>query len=182
MNTKDFGPVKQLGYLVEDIEASVNAWMDHLNVGPWMIIKNVTLDCTFKGEPSAPLIDIALAYSGDVQVELIQQKNDAQSPYRKYFDEKRMGLHHTAYLCDDINKDVDQAVDQGLDVVCDINMFDGSRYVYAQNAALGEDIYIEFLENTDIMKEMFKSGIENAANWDGNRDIVVMDLAPADEG
>lgn len=177
MSGTNLGPVKQIGYLVEDIDAAVNAWMDHMGVGPWFVIKNIRLDCVYKGEPAQPLIDIALAYNGDVQIELIQQKNDAPSPYRKFFEEKRMGVHHLAHLCDNINEDVDRAVAQGLEVVCDINMFDGSRYVYAQNPALGNEVFVEFIENTDMMKEMFTSGIETAKNWDGNRDITVMDLA-----
>ena len=177
MTASNFGPVKQLGYLVEDIETAVSAWMEHAGVGPWLVIKNITLDCIYRGEKTAPLIDIALAYNGDIQIELIQQKNAQASPYRKYFEEKRFGIHHTAHLCNNINADVDRAVEQGLGIVCDIKMFDGSRYVYLQNPALGNEVFVEFIENTSMMKEMFRSGIENAANWDGKREFTVMDLA-----
>lgn len=177
MNERSFGPVKQIGYLVENVEQSIKAWMKHAGVGPWLIIKNIPLDCQYKGEVSQPLIDIGIAYSGDVQIELIQQKNEEPSPYLKYFEEKRFGQHHTAFLSDDINADIERAVSQGLEVVCDIKMFDGSRYVYMQSPLLGDDVFLEFIENTDMMQAMFKSGIEKARSWNGEEDISVMDLA-----
>lgn len=173
----NFGPIKQLGYLVENIDQAVAAWMDHQGVGPWMIIKNVPLKCTYRGEPSSPLVDIALAYRGDVQIELIQQTNDAPSPYRYYFNNQQFGLHHTAYLCEEIDTDISNAVANGHEIVCDINMPDGSRYVYTQIPALGEHVFVEFLEATDIMKQMFRDGIEAAKQWQGDRNTTVIDYA-----
>lgn len=177
----NFGAIRQLGYLVENIEGAVDAWMANMEVGPWIIIKNVPLRCTYMGQNSGPVIDIALGYRGDMQIELIQQTNDAPSPYRKYFQQKQFGLHHTAYLSDDMSATISQAQSIGHNVICDINMPDGGRYVYTQVDALGDDVFVEFLEATPNMLRMFEYGVPAAARWrpglTPENDITVMDLS-----
>lgn len=177
MQPDNFGPIKQIGYLVENLDDSVKAWMEHAAVGPWLQIKNIPLTCVCKGVPSVPKIDIGLAYRGDMQLELIQQTNDAPSPYRQYFVDRRMGLHHIAYLSNDVDADIAKAALMGLDAVCDIKMPDGGRYVYLQNTALGDDVYFELIDNNQATQALFKSGLEAAANWKGTRDITVIDYA-----
>lgn len=175
--SEQFGSTRQLGYLVPDIEKAVNAWMEHQGVGPWMIIKNVPLTCIYKGEESNPMIDIALAYQGDMQIELIQQTNDQPSPYLYYFQNQIFGLHHTAYLVEDIDSVIESAQANGHEVICDIQMPDGGRYVYTQLEALGEHVFIEFLSATDRMKGMFSEGIKAAKAWDGDSQVTVIDMA-----
>ena len=55
-------------------------------------------DFRYRGEPSPLEVSIALANSGALQIELIQQRNDAPSMYRDFLSrESRGGLHHVAY-------------------------------------------------------------------------------------
>jgi len=51
-------------------------------------------------------------------------------------------------------------------LVCDINMPDGARYAYMQSDALGEGVYLEFLQATVMMKTMFRRGIAASKAWD----------------
>lgn len=158
MTDKRFGPIRQLGYVVECLDEAVAAWQQSLGLGPWTIIRNVQLQCDQRGEKQQPLINLALAYQGEVQIELIQQLDDGPSPYREYIDRGHFGLHHMAYLCENIDGDILRAKSQGLDLVCDINMPDGGRYAYFQRPGLGNELYVEFLEATPTMKAMFKDG------------------------
>lgn len=177
MSPNSFGPIRQLGYVVQDLDAAVTAWTRHLGVGPWTIIRNVSLQSLYRGAASTPLIDIALSYRGEMQIELIRQRNDAPSPYRPWIEKGHYGLHHTAFLSEHIDEDVQRAESQGLEVVCDIRMPSGGRYVYLQSADLGPDIYIEFLEATPMMRQMFEAGIPAAAQWDGSGEPTVIDFA-----
>jgi methylmalonyl-CoA/ethylmalonyl-CoA epimerase len=172
-----FGNVRQLGYVVESLDAAIAAWSQKLGLGPWTVIKNVPLQMTYLGAPSQPLIDVALAFRGDVQVELIQQKNDAASPYRGFIEQRRFGLHHIAFVIDDIAAGVANAQRQGLELVCDIRMPTGGRYVYFKSPAPGETTFIEFLENNEQMKQMFAQGITAAAGWNGSGEPMVIDFA-----
>ena len=66
-----FGDIRQLGYVVQDLGRAVETWTTRLGVGPWTIIRDITLQSVYRGEPSAPLVDIALGYRGDLQIDLI---------------------------------------------------------------------------------------------------------------
>jgi len=172
-----FGDIRQLGYVVQDLGLAVDTWTRQLRVGPWTIIRNITLSSVYRGEPSAPLIDIALGYRGDMQIELIEQRNAAPSPYRSYIERGHYGLHHTAFLSERIDADVTRAESAGLQVVCDIRMPMGGRYVYLQSAGLGSQLYIELLEATPMLRQMFAQGIAAAAAWDGSGEPAVLDFA-----
>ena len=84
-----FGQIAQIGYVVTDIEASMRHWIRH-GVGPWFYIERVQMDYfRHRGVDSPVQMSIALANSGDVQIELIQQRNDAPSMYREFLDSGR---------------------------------------------------------------------------------------------
>jgi hypothetical protein len=172
-----YGNIRQLGYVVRDLGVAVETWTHQLRVGPWTIIRNIPLESVYRGEPSVPLIDIALGYRGDMQIELIEQRNEAPSPYRPYIERGHYGLHHTAFLSEHIDADVRSAEAAGLRVVCDIRMPMGGRYVYLQSPGLGSELYIEFLEATPTLQQMFAQGIAAAAAWDGSGEPVVIDFA-----
>lgn len=175
--TGGFGPVRQLGYLVPDLDAAVDAWMRTLGVGPWTKLVNIVLPATWRGAPTTVGMEIALAYRGDVQIELIRQRDDAPSPYRSWIRAGRFGLHHVAHLSEAIDADVERAAAAGLEVAFDIRMPAGGRYVYLQSPALGDDVFVELLEATPVMRDMFARGIAAAAAWDGTPEVAVIDLA-----
>jgi methylmalonyl-CoA/ethylmalonyl-CoA epimerase len=176
-NVRFPGTVRQLGHVVADLDASVAAWTTKLGVGPWTIMRNIPLQSVYLGKPTVPVIDIALSYRGDVQIELIQQKNDAASPYRTYIDRGQFGLHHIAFVCERIDDDVAQAQRQRLELVFEINMPGGGRYVYFKSPVPGEQTFVEFLEATGTIKQMFEHGVPAAAAWDGTGAPTVIDFA-----
>ena len=176
------GPIRQLGYVVENLDSAVEAWTTQLGVGPWTIIRNIALHSIYHGSPSQPLIDIALSYRGDVQIELIQQKNNAPSPYRPFIDRGQYGLHHTAFLSEQIHEHVQHLQQAGLSLVCDINMPTGGRYVYFASPVSGEQTFIELLEATPMMRKMFEQGIDASAVWDGRATPTVIDFAAMAQG
>lgn len=93
-----FGAVRQNGYVVRDIRAAMNHWIEVLGVGPWFYIDRVKTDWfRHRGVDSKVEMSIALANSGDLQIELIQQRNDAPSMYKEFLDSGREGLQHLAY-------------------------------------------------------------------------------------
>lgn len=170
----EFGPVRQLGHVVEDIRGSIDAWQDE-GVGPWLWMRNVRLNCEYKGQPSRPLIDVALSYRGEMQIELIQQHNDAPSPYLQTRNRREFGLHHRAFLCENIDRCVQQAEAQGLKILCDIRMV-GSRYVYLQVGDDSQAEFIELLPASFMMKRMIRRGVARAARWQGQGTAVEVNM------
>ncbi|MEJ0043875.1 MAG: VOC family protein [Rhizomicrobium sp.] len=93
-----FGKVCQNGYVVRDIEAAMRHWTEVLGVGPFYYIERVKMDWfRYRGAPSDAEISIALANTGDLQIELIQPRNDAPSMYRDFLAGGREGLQHMSY-------------------------------------------------------------------------------------
>jgi methylmalonyl-CoA/ethylmalonyl-CoA epimerase len=176
-----FGDIRQLGYVVENLERSVQAWSERLGVGPWTIIRNIPLRCVYLGVETVPLIDIALGYRGAMQIELIQQKNQAASPYRPYVERGEYGLHHTAFISTQMSEDLRRAEGAGLRLVCDIAMPSG-RYVYFEPAVPGERGLIELLEGTPMLLGMFEQGMRAAAQWQGGGEPAVIDFADLARG
>src|SRR6201996_8570876 len=93
-----FGAVRQNGYVVRDLRAALDHWVTVLGVGPWFYIERVKTDYfRHRGQDSAVEMSIALANSGDLQIELIQQRNDAPSLYKEFLDSGREGLQHLSF-------------------------------------------------------------------------------------
>ena len=102
-----FGKVIQTAYVVHDIEPVLRHWIENLGIGPWFYRELVPLDSfTYRGEPSDLKMSIALSYSGDMQFELIQPRNDAPSAYKDYLQTSGGGQHHLGFLADDLDASV----------------------------------------------------------------------------
>lgn len=96
------GPIAQLGYVVDDITGAMQYWLDALDVGPFFYLPSPPLnDLVYRGAPTSARIAVAITYSGDLQVELIQPLDDHPSPYRDFQAANGSGLHHLAHFTDD---------------------------------------------------------------------------------
>jgi len=76
-----FGEIRQLGYVVPDIEAAMDYWTRVLGVGPFFYNERVPIqNYRYRGESYQPHNSVALANSGPLQVELIQCRNQRKLP------------------------------------------------------------------------------------------------------
>ena len=96
--SRRFGKLRQNGYVVRDIEAALRHWTEVLGIGPFFYFERVPIEeFRYRGEPSPLDVSIALGQSGALQIELIQQRNDAPSMYKDFLDAGHEGLQHVAY-------------------------------------------------------------------------------------
>ena len=106
-----FGAVCQNGYVVRDIRAAMDHWVNVMGVGPWYYIDRVKTDYfRHRGQDSGMEMSVALANSGDLQIELIQQRNDAPSMYKEFLNSGREGLQHMSYWTRDYQGLYDRAL------------------------------------------------------------------------
>ena len=90
-----FGPMRQVGIVVRDIEKAMRHWVEVCGVGPWFYAEQLPMDeFRYKGRIYDLKVSIALANSGDVQLELIQQRNDVPSLYRDFLAAGHEGMQH----------------------------------------------------------------------------------------
>ena len=75
-----FGPIKQWGFPVKDLDQAMAYWKDILGARPWCGYRNVTLEAHIEGQVNEVNMDVGLAYQNGVQIEFIPQTNDVLSP------------------------------------------------------------------------------------------------------
>ena len=163
-----FGEIRQLGYVVPDIEAAMDYWSRVLGVGPFFYAERVpVVNFTYRGAPSAPVTSVALANSGAVQVELIQQRNDAPTMYRDFVQAKGSGLQHVAYWTQNFDADMARLSARGFKVGMDGEVGARGRFVYFETE-YHPGAVIELSEVEGPKGRMFDLIRNAAAGWDGS--------------
>ncbi|MEV0247619.1 VOC family protein [Nocardia sp. NPDC050712] len=116
-------------------------------------------------------MSIALANSGDLQIELIQQRNDAPSLYREFLDSGREGLQHIAYWTDDFQGLYDKALGLGYEVGHEgcIGGPQGRFAYFDTEKSFGH--IIEISDTSGPKGQFFQYIREVAATWDGSDPI-----------
>lgn len=170
-----FGQIRQAGYVVRDIEASMAYWSDVLGVGPWYYNPRVPIvNYRYRGEAHEVHNSVALANSGPLQVELIQTRNDAPSMYRDFLRAGYLGLQHVAYWTEAFDADLARLTAQGLKVAMSGEVGERGRFVYFEQSAHAgahPGSVIELSEVAGPKGKLFTMIREAAETWDG-RDPV----------
>ncbi len=93
-----FGSVRQIAFVVHDVERALRYWTETLGVGPFFVLRELTPDTfRYRGTPSpSPTLTLAFGNSGDLQVELIQQHDERPSAYLDFLASGREGLQHVS--------------------------------------------------------------------------------------
>lgn len=96
--SKIFGDIRQIAFIVDDIDRAMGLWAETLGVGPFFVKRHIRFsDFVYRGQSGpSPEVSIALANSGYIQVELIQQHDDTPSIYREFIDAGRQGMQHVS--------------------------------------------------------------------------------------
>ncbi len=167
-----FGAVAQNGYVVKDLQAAMKHWIEVMGVGPWFHMEKVIVDkFTYRGQPSNLEMSVALANSGDLQIELIQQMNDAPSMYRDFLAAGREGLQHISYWTMDYQRIYDHALSLGYKVghEGEIGGPQG-RFSYFETEAHPGTV-IELSDINGPKKMVFDYIKKASVGWDGSKPI-----------
>jgi catechol 2,3-dioxygenase-like lactoylglutathione lyase family enzyme len=167
-----FGEIRQLGYVVHDIEAAMDYWSKTLGVGPWYYNPKVPIvNYRYDGERYEPHNSVALANSGFVQVELIQTRNDVPSMYRDFIRAGHQGAQHFAYWTERFDEDLRRAEAAGFEVCMGGEVGENGRFVYFEerDAHPGRHpgTVVELSEVAGPKGKLFRMIREAAQGWDG---------------
>ena len=91
------GPIRQIGYVVTDLDRALRSWID-LGVGPWFVIRDLPMRALYRGEPCETTLSLAMANSGEMQVELIHQMDDTPSIFTEFLESNGPGLSSIGLL------------------------------------------------------------------------------------
>ena len=166
-----FGEMRQLGYVVPDIEAAMDYWSRTLGVGPWYYNPKVPIvNYLYRGESYQPHNSVALANSGPMQVELIQTRNDVPSMYRDFLRAGRTGLQHVAYWTTDYDADVARYLAHGFKPVMQGEVGARGRFIYF-DTEYHPGTVIEISEVAGPKGKMFDLIREASYGWDGSNPV-----------
>ncbi len=164
------GPIMQNGFVVRDWREAAMHWVETLGVGPFFVLEHVPFEvCRYRGETVDIDMSVAIAYTGDYQVELVQQHNDAPSIYTEFLARNEPGLQHVGTLVDDLDAALDDNNLRGV-IVQDGRTTAGQRFAYV-DTVLHNGTMLELIEADDAMQKGFAHMRAAATDWDGSKPI-----------
>jgi hypothetical protein len=172
-----FGPrehsIIQVAYTVGDIEKAMRQYGELLHIGPWFLIGPfVPAKGVYRGTKTTMKISIAVAFAGQVMIELIEQHDGQPSVYHETLEARRgHGFHHWAIGARDFEATVAAYEARGYTVVFSDLSPRGVRIVYLETSA---DLpgMLEIIEMTADVEAQYRAMYEAARQWDGKTHIV----------
>ncbi len=160
------GPIVQLAFVPSDWDATLEYWTKTMGVGPFFLIENVALeDMRYRGDPSDARFTVAIAYWGDVQIELVRADNDSPAHYNGEYGVKDR-LHHVLIMVDDWAK-AERAIAEANAEVIVSGKFGGGDVAYVDPGS-GPGGLVEIIVPGAGGPELFAMMKAASVDWDGS--------------
>ena len=113
----DLPGVGQLGFIVHDIQASLPSISSTFNLRAWYQPQYTEKQFKIGDEPIELDFDLVVAYSGKLQVELIEEKSQRAPIYHDHLENYGEGLHHLGFFVPDMDSKLGAAKQIGLNIL-----------------------------------------------------------------
>ena len=176
--SRNFGNVFQIAYVVDEIEKHIDYWTQVMGVGPffhfpvplpfeWLRANGTDLAV------DAPVFKaVAVAYSGDTMIELIEP-GYAPSTYRDFLESGKSGVHHLGTFTDRLEEELAAAQKARMKVVLEGEL-PFSRFAYLEPADAKPGTIIEMIDARPAMLETLEKIKQAARDWDGKNRTAEM--------
>ena len=165
--------ILQHAWVVPDLDAAIHHWHRTLGVGPFLVNRNLKISSPmYRGTPRAVAFSTAVAQSGSVQIELVEQHDDGPSAFRDTVPAGVSGFHHVAMIAEDF--DAALRAHAGVEVAAE-GRFGDIRFVYLDTSAtLGA--MLEILEDRPAIRAFFGAIRKANERWDGDPATLIREL------
>jgi methylmalonyl-CoA/ethylmalonyl-CoA epimerase len=95
--------LEQVAFVVRDLGAAQKFFSQTMGIPRFYVIENFgrrATDKTIRGRPTDHNFSIAIAYSGNTQIELIQHLS-GETCYKEFIERRGEGLQHLGFFLDD---------------------------------------------------------------------------------
>ena len=158
------GGLCQNAYVVDNIETAVTYWTQVIGVGPFFRFPRMSIvSGTLHGAPNIPRFGAAIAYSGELTIELVQP--DGPSIFQDFADQGGTGVHHNCLFTDDFSSETHRLVQAGGSIIQSMEMSDGSLLAYIQMDG-PTPIIIEVAQLSSPARGLFDKLHRAAQDWD----------------
>jgi hypothetical protein len=179
MDKFSFGPrdngIIQIAYSVADVEEGMREYTELLHIGPWFLIGPfVPPKGRYRGAPTKAHFSLALAYTGELMVELIAQHDNEPSVFQETLKARGShGFHHWAVGARDFEKTAAHYRSRGYQEAFSDTAPEplGCRVIYFDT---GRDLpgMLEVIEINTPTEEVYRKMYQAAQEWNGKDHIV----------
>ena len=141
-----------------------------MGVGPFFLMEGIHLEgMKYRGQPTDAVFDLALAYWGDIQIELIRPRDSHPSIYSGEYADVGDGLHHVCILVDDIEQARAVCAAHGAEIVIEGSL-GATKVIYADPGA-GPGHLVEILQQDKSAPDVFAIIKAAGLDWDGSEPL-----------
>lgn len=165
--------ILQHAWVVPDLDAAIHHWHRTLGVGPFLVNRNLKIsNPMYRGAPRAVAFSTAVAQSGSVQIELVEQHDDGPSAFRDTVPAGASGFHHVAIIAEDFDAALREHA--GVEIAAE-GRFGDIRFVYLDTSAtLGA--MLEILEDRPAIRAFFGAIRKANERWNGDPATLIREL------
>lgn len=166
----ELGEIMQLAFVPRDFDAAVKHWTQVMGVGPFFLMEGIHLEgMKYRGQPTDAVFDLALAYWGDTQIELIRPRDSHPSIYSGEYADVNDGLHHVCILVDDLEEAYRVCRDRDAEIVIEGTLGD-SKVIYVDPGS-GPGGLVEILQQGEAGPGLFAMIKQAGEGWDGSEPL-----------
>jgi Glyoxalase/Bleomycin resistance protein/Dioxygenase superfamily len=165
------GHIVQMAYVVADMHEAIDWWIKDTKTGPWFLLESfLAPDHVYRGHKSTADVKIAMAFAGNLCIELIQPCDDHPSVYKEIIDRSGYGFHHTGVACADVEAEIAAYEKRGYAMAFKARVPTGGTVAYMDNGR-NDPGFLELIPATPGMDEMFTKYWRASLDWDGRDPI-----------
>ena len=124
-------PLHQVGFVVRDLAAALVRYRPLFGDFPTRIEHEFT-NMIFRGTPIAGKLQIAIAKSGPVEIELIEVER-GYTLHSEFLEQNGEGMHHLGFIVNDMDEMLAKAAPAGFMPVCGERIPDVADYEYLES-------------------------------------------------
>lgn len=133
---RPFAELEHVGVIVKDMDKVID-YLSFLGIGPFEVPKEVELTETMdRGKLSHSDLKMRIGQMGTIKLELLQPL-EGESVQREFLDSKGEGIHHLAFVVDNIDEELPKLINKGLKVIQSGRGPTGYVFVYLEAEELG---------------------------------------------
>lgn len=165
------GSVFQLGFTTKNLHETLAHFVDNLGIGPWFVAEDFAQPLMIHRGTETPDLQTAVGfgYWGDMQYEIVEQRDAGPSVFRDVYETTGYGFHHMAFFTEDYDKQRQHFVDKGAEIAFEartVPELGGKRAFYADTrSTLG--VMTEVGEYCEPVASLFVRMHEASQGWDG---------------
>ena len=138
----DLPPCCQVGFVYPNLEAAIELYAPLF--GEFKIIDYGEMEgARFRGKPSPYRLRLGIAYSGALEIELIEWVS-GETPHKEFTEAGRSGMHHLSFHVQDLDGVVERAKAIGYEPIWYHRMSDEIAYTYLERP--GDPLLVELTE------------------------------------